>query len=198
MLDHGRRCSPWGVAHDPLLPEGLFAADGHCCTPTHTPTLFLSSSLFLSVSLRFDARTGAPQAAAHVGTRDVRQFTSHAQNHFIKLCLQGRPLPAKVLESGDGYTLSGKPLDPTSGAGARWIKGCMDASVHYVSADAAEWEELQRARELGGGDDDDAEAGEGDGGGAAAEARRRGVGPLGRMHVPKRARTKDAHHPLQG
>ena len=54
--------------------------------------------------------------AAHVGTRDSKAFTSHAQKHFIKLCLQGKPLPPKVAESGDGYTLSGKPLDPTSAA----------------------------------------------------------------------------------
>eukprot|EP00242_Pyramimonas_sp_CCMP2087_P011856 CAMPEP_0198203534 /NCGR_PEP_ID=MMETSP1445-20131203/6834_1 /TAXON_ID=36898 /ORGANISM="Pyramimonas sp., Strain CCMP2087" /LENGTH=191 /DNA_ID=CAMNT_0043874969 /DNA_START=28 /DNA_END=600 /DNA_ORIENTATION=- len=56
------------------------------------------------------------EAAAHVGTRDARAFTSHAQKYFIKLCLQGRPLPQKVKESGEGYTLSGKALDPHSAA----------------------------------------------------------------------------------
>ena len=54
------------------------------------------------------------KCAEHVGTRDARSFTSHAQKYFIKLCLQGKPLPAKVRETGDGYTLSGKPLDPNS------------------------------------------------------------------------------------
>ena len=56
------------------------------------------------------------KCAEHVGTRDHRSFTSHAQKHFIKMCLQGKPLPRKVAESGEGYTLSGKPLDPNSAA----------------------------------------------------------------------------------
>eukprot|EP00216_Chloropicon_sp_CCMP2111_P005771 CAMPEP_0198237606 /NCGR_PEP_ID=MMETSP1446-20131203/3386_1 /TAXON_ID=1461542 ORGANISM="Unidentified sp, Strain CCMP2111" /NCGR_SAMPLE_ID=MMETSP1446 /ASSEMBLY_ACC=CAM_ASM_001112 /LENGTH=602 /DNA_ID=CAMNT_0043919787 /DNA_START=149 /DNA_END=1957 /DNA_ORIENTATION=+ len=54
--------------------------------------------------------------SSHVGTRDAKAFTSHAQKHFIRLCLQGKPLPRKVAESGEGYTLSGKPLDPNSAA----------------------------------------------------------------------------------
>ena len=58
--------------------------------------------------------------AAHVGTRDHRAFTSHAQKYFIKLCLQGKQLPVKVRESGDGFTLSGKPLDPTSAAAKQY------------------------------------------------------------------------------
>ncbi len=56
------------------------------------------------------------KCAEHVGTRDARAITSHAQKYFIKLCLQGKKLPSKVAESGDGYTLSGKPLDPSSAA----------------------------------------------------------------------------------
>lgn len=31
------------------------------------------------------------------------------------------PLPPKVRESGDGYTLSGKPLDPTSSAARPYL-----------------------------------------------------------------------------
>ena len=58
--------------------------------------------------------------AAHVGTRDHRAFTSHAQKYFIRLCLQGKPLPRKVAESGEGYTLSGKPLDPNSAAAKQY------------------------------------------------------------------------------
>ena len=58
--------------------------------------------------------------AEHVGTRDHRAFTSHAQKHFIKLCLQGKPLPKKVAETGEGYTRSGKPLDPNSAAAKRY------------------------------------------------------------------------------
>ena len=54
--------------------------------------------------------------AEHVGTRDSRAIASHAQKHLIKLCINGEPLPARVAESGAGYTLSGKPLDPDSAA----------------------------------------------------------------------------------
>lgn len=51
-----------------------------------------------------------------VGTRDSRAVASHAQKHFIRLCLAGQALPNKVAESGRGYTLSGKLLDPASAA----------------------------------------------------------------------------------
>jgi len=54
------------------------------------------------------------KCAEHVGTRDSKSFTSHAQKYFIKLCLQGKALPRAVEASGEGYTLSGKPLDPNS------------------------------------------------------------------------------------
>jgi hypothetical protein len=54
--------------------------------------------------------------AEHVGTRDSRAIASHAQKHFIKLCIRGELLPARVAQSGAGYTLSGKPLDPESAA----------------------------------------------------------------------------------
>ena len=54
--------------------------------------------------------------AAHVGTRDSRAIASHAQKHFVRLCINGQALPAKVAQSGTGYTLSGKPLDPESAA----------------------------------------------------------------------------------
>lgn len=51
------------------------------------------------------------KVAAVIGTREAKAVTSHAQKYFIKLLLAGKPLPAKVAESGTGYTLSGKPLD---------------------------------------------------------------------------------------
>eukprot|EP00179_Madagascaria_erythrocladioides_P004527 CAMPEP_0198312034 /NCGR_PEP_ID=MMETSP1450-20131203/3570_1 /TAXON_ID=753684 ORGANISM="Madagascaria erythrocladiodes, Strain CCMP3234" /NCGR_SAMPLE_ID=MMETSP1450 /ASSEMBLY_ACC=CAM_ASM_001115 /LENGTH=496 /DNA_ID=CAMNT_0044014959 /DNA_START=58 /DNA_END=1548 /DNA_ORIENTATION=+ len=54
--------------------------------------------------------------ADHVGTRTASDFRSHAQKYFIRLFKQGRPVPAKVAESGSGHTLSGKPLDPNSAA----------------------------------------------------------------------------------
>ena len=34
--------------------------------------------------------------AAHVASRDVRAFTSHAQKHFIRLCIAGQRVPRKV------------------------------------------------------------------------------------------------------
>ena len=34
--------------------------------------------------------------AAHVATRDVRAFTSHAQKHFIRMCIAGQRVPHKV------------------------------------------------------------------------------------------------------
>merc|ERR1712228_74242 len=37
-----------------------------------------------------------------------------SQRYFIKLLKNGNPLPAKVLESGNGYTQSGKPLNKYS------------------------------------------------------------------------------------
>ncbi len=54
--------------------------------------------------------------ASHIGSRNSKAVTSHAQKHFIKLCIAGTLLPPKVRESGEGYTLSGKLLDPESSA----------------------------------------------------------------------------------
>merc|ERR1712100_118834 len=42
--------------------------------------------------------------------RDIPGVRSKAQRHFIHLFLANKALPAKVLESGAGYTLSGAPL----------------------------------------------------------------------------------------
>jgi len=58
--------------------------------------------------------------AADVATRDARAVASHAQKHFIRLCMAGAPLPPRVLESGAGYTLSGNLLDPHSAAAAAY------------------------------------------------------------------------------
>jgi len=53
--------------------------------------------------------------AAHIGSRGVPAVRSHAQGYFIKLCLAGKRVPRAVAESGgEGYTVSGKPLDPAS------------------------------------------------------------------------------------
>ena len=51
-----------------------------------------------------------------MGSRDARQVASHAQKFFVKLAFTGQLLPSKVAESGCGYTLSGKLLDPESAA----------------------------------------------------------------------------------
>lgn len=62
---------------------------------------------------------GGQACAALLATRDADAIKSHAQRHFVKLCLCGKALPAKVAESGSGYTLSGKPLDPGSAGAAQ-------------------------------------------------------------------------------
>ncbi|KAI9313835.1 hypothetical protein BX666DRAFT_1863795 [Dichotomocladium elegans] len=72
---------------------------------------------------------GAPSAdteaveslVAHIATRDANSIRSHAQKHFIKLFRDQVPLPEKVRETGDGYTLSGKPLDPESSAAKPYL-----------------------------------------------------------------------------
>ena len=59
-------------------------------------------------------------------------MASHAQKHFIKLCLKGERLPAKVAESGTGYTLSGKALDPDSAAAKAYgfKSGTLERAIH--------------------------------------------------------------------
>ena len=53
--------------------------------------------------------------AAHVRTRDARAVANHAQKWFVRLAMKGERVPTKVAEQGgEGYTLSGKPLDATS------------------------------------------------------------------------------------
>ncbi|CAO3643170.1 unnamed protein product [Cunninghamella echinulata] len=59
--------------------------------------------------------------AKHIGTRESHSVRSHAQKHFIKLYRDNLPLPDKVKESGEGYTLSGKPLDPNSAAAKPYL-----------------------------------------------------------------------------
>ncbi|ORX59645.1 hypothetical protein DM01DRAFT_1333110 [Hesseltinella vesiculosa] len=59
--------------------------------------------------------------AKHMGTRDANSIRSHAQKYFIKLYRDNLPLPDKVRESGEGYTLSGKPLDPNSASAKPYL-----------------------------------------------------------------------------
>eukprot|EP00188_Purpureofilum_apyrenoidigerum_P004961 Plantae.Rhodophyta-Purpureofilum_apyrenoidigerum.ctg6027.p1 GENE.Plantae.Rhodophyta-Purpureofilum_apyrenoidigerum.ctg6027~~Plantae.Rhodophyta-Purpureofilum_apyrenoidigerum.ctg6027.p1 ORF type:complete len:243 (+),score=27.54 Plantae.Rhodophyta-Purpureofilum_apyrenoidigerum.ctg6027:177-905(+) len=63
------------------------------------------------------------QCAMHVGTRDANNFRSHAQKYFIRLYKHGQPVPEKVAETGEGHTLSGKPLDPNSAAARCYLNG---------------------------------------------------------------------------
>lgn len=63
------------------------------------------------------------QIARHVGTRDISLIRSHAQKHFIKLAKHDQPLPRRVLESGDGYTLSGNPLRPDGPSARSYLTG---------------------------------------------------------------------------
>ncbi|KAJ2386577.1 hypothetical protein GGI05_004344, partial [Coemansia sp. RSA 2603] len=65
------------------------------------------------------------EISAHVGTRDSKSIRSHAQKYFIKLFRDNVPLPDKVKESGDGYTLSGRPLDPNSAAARPYLQHVM-------------------------------------------------------------------------
>ncbi|ORX93100.1 hypothetical protein K493DRAFT_262785 [Basidiobolus meristosporus CBS 931.73] len=62
----------------------------------------------------------------HMGTRNAESIRSHAQKHFIKLYRDGLALPLKVQESGNGYTLSGKELDPNSAAARPYLSRLPD------------------------------------------------------------------------
>ena len=80
---------------------------------------------------------------ALIGTRDHRAVASHAQKHLIRLCLAGQLVPRKMAESGgEGYTLSGKPLDPHSAAArsygltAEKLKGALVLPALYLTCDA--------------------------------------------------------------
>ena len=59
--------------------------------------------------------------ALHIGTRPAPLVRSHAQKYLIKLWKLGKPLPVKVAESGNGYTLSGKPLLPESASARSYL-----------------------------------------------------------------------------
>eukprot|EP00483_Globobulimina_turgida_P012318 UN12341 len=62
--------------------------------------------------------------AAHVGhDRNAASIRSHAQIYFLKV-LQSNgklQLPPKVLQSGNGFTLSGKPLNKYSSCAIRFF-----------------------------------------------------------------------------
>mmetsp|Transcript_19540 Transcript_19540/g.34815 ORF Transcript_19540/g.34815 Transcript_19540/m.34815 type:complete len:623 (-) Transcript_19540:100-1968(-) len=72
--------------------------------------------------------------AEMLGTRRPRDIASHAQKAFIKMYKENVPLPAKVRESGEGYTLSGKELDPNSAAARAYGLHGKEESKRYRSA----------------------------------------------------------------
>lgn len=45
------------------------------------------------------------------------------EQHAAGPWVRGKPLPRAVAASGDGYTLSGKPLDPNSSAARQYGMG---------------------------------------------------------------------------
>jgi protein MYSM1 len=48
------------------------------------------------------------------------------------------PLPPKVKETGDGYTLSGKPLDPNSAAAKPYLKSMTANKIDKVERQTKE------------------------------------------------------------
>ena len=82
-----------------------------------------------------------PKLVQHIGTRDSHSIRSHAQKYFIKLYRDNRPLPAKVAETGLGYTLSGKPLDPESAAAKPYLRG------YRRSSDTAGFEKIKNEKQ---------------------------------------------------
>eukprot|EP01084_Bolivina_argentea_P099518 178884_1 len=66
------------------------------------------------------------KVATHVGhDRNAASIRSHAQIYFLRLLQKGEALTGKLLETGNGYTLSGKPLNKYSAIALR----------HFGSAD---------------------------------------------------------------
>ena len=63
------------------------------------------------------------KVAKHVGTRDTAAIRSHAQVYLVKLVRDKKSLPAKMLETGNGYTLSGQPLNKYSAVVLKIFKG---------------------------------------------------------------------------
>ncbi|EGF83738.1 hypothetical protein BATDEDRAFT_21172 [Batrachochytrium dendrobatidis JAM81] len=80
------------------------------------------------------------QLARHIATRDASAVRSHAQKHFIKLFRDNIPLPKKVYESGAGYSLSGKPLNPNSAAARPYLKN--RTIPLYIPCQVAEKEQV--------------------------------------------------------
>jgi protein MYSM1 len=65
----------------------------------------------------------------HIGTRDRNSVRSHTQKWLLRMYRDNIPLPAKVRETGEGYTLSGKPLDPDSAAARPYLQATTPRSA---------------------------------------------------------------------
>ena len=65
----------------------------------------------------------------HIGTRDVASVRSHMQIHLLKLLKNRKALPDKVKESGNGYTLSGRPLNKYSSTVLKLFKSPNDVPM---------------------------------------------------------------------
>lgn len=112
-------CIPHALhSSSPLLPQSKHAKHcfaGHVQSSSERRPLLITD---WRTSLNTDASCILLELTKHAGSRDKKAFTSHAQKHFIKLCIADAPLPEKVIATGlgdgMGYTLSGLPLDPHS------------------------------------------------------------------------------------
>ena len=82
--------------------------------------------------------------ANYIGTKEAAHVRSHAQKHFIRLYMEGKPVPGKCKETGTGHTLSGKPLDPNSGAARGYLERHRNRKRAKALAALQEKEELQR------------------------------------------------------
>ncbi|KAI8998234.1 hypothetical protein BC832DRAFT_595072 [Gaertneriomyces semiglobifer] len=67
--------------------------------------------------------------ARYIGTRPVTLIRARASRYFARLYLASKPLPAKVRESGHGYTVSGKPLLSSSPTLTSIYRGAIDPST---------------------------------------------------------------------
>eukprot|EP01134_Creolimax_fragrantissima_P000280 CFRG0280T1 len=106
-------------------PSTKVIPDGKKTSSKPVPWTPEEDTLFLE-GLELYGRDWVSLAAHCGGKRDKNNIKSHAQKYFIKLYIAGNTLPEKVKESGDGFTLSGKPLDPNSAA----LKAYSDGSAY--------------------------------------------------------------------
>ncbi|RKP14393.1 hypothetical protein BJ684DRAFT_5428, partial [Piptocephalis cylindrospora] len=67
----------------------------------------------------------------HLGTRNTHSISSHAQKYFIKAYRDGLTLPLKIRQSGEGYTLSGAPLEKESSAARPYLQGKTIPELSY-------------------------------------------------------------------